>query len=143
MTDPTLQETFVKCEDAAGKILSARKAVAIRKSVGGRCECCGTEFPPVYLEIHFLNGGEAGSGDDLVDLLLVLCRGCHRSIHTTGISNQSQELLVSARPGSTRQKIKKILSRDRTYTPPESGDPAELYSLAVDSLGIDLFLNGA
>jgi hypothetical protein len=113
------------------------------RATGGRCECCGAEATPHDLEIHHLSPEVTAKERDPADLLLILCNGCHRSIHREAIDDRIIRTLVDARPARTSIRIRKILSRSRPYSPPDCGDPAELFSLAVGFGGTDLFLNGA
>lgn len=98
--------------------------------------------PPHCLEIHNLSLGVASEERDPADLLLVLCGGCHRSIHREGPDDRIIGSLADARPARTRLRIRRVLE-PRPYSPPDCGDAAKIFSLAVGFGGTDLFLNGA
>ena len=133
---------FVTCEEILGEQISSRKAAMIRQVTEGRCECCGREIPPIYMEIHFIDTLGKGYSANHADSIIILCRACHRGVHASNFTTMLQSL-IQMRSQRNRQRINNILSRDKPYTAPKCGDPAELFSLAVDSGGMDLFLNGA
>jgi hypothetical protein len=83
---------------------------------------------------------------DAVDLflhILLLCPGCHVSMHRLEISPYQQHLLVKARRQETAGRMQKAFLPGRSYSPPECLDPADLFASALTAGGIDLFLNGA
>lgn len=57
--------------------LATRKAKLI--AVDWQCENCGAEMGDVTLDVHHLN--YARIGEESMDDLKVLCRGCHGDAH--------------------------------------------------------------
>jgi hypothetical protein len=108
-----------------------------------RCECCGGRIAPSLLEVHCIPGAcVPEGGDDPILHILLLCPACHGSMHSCAVPEREQRLLVGTRPTETENRIRKVL-RQKTYVPPPSPDPDELFASALSSGGMDLFLNGA
>jgi hypothetical protein len=143
MTGPGKDDRVLPFRELTRERIPAQREAMVIRAADSRCECCGAKVPAHRLEIHHLLPGAGPEERDPVDLLLVLCRGCHRSIHQAGIDERIIAILADARPARTRLRIRKILSGSLPYSPPDSGDPADIYTLALGFGGTDLFLNGA
>ncbi len=124
--------------------LPALRVRTLKRATGERCECCGGEIPASFLEVHCIPemGPEGETGDHSLHILL-LCQGCHASMHRLDIPPDQQHLLVKARHQETVQRIQKALLPGRRYSPPECPEPADLFASALAPGGMDLFLNGA
>jgi hypothetical protein len=98
------------------------KAKRIKLAARASCEICGRTESLEDLEVHsFLGEAEDQySHADLERFLLILCKGCHRDLHTCSITVQEQEALIQGRPAPIRKNIRIILSYvPKSYTPPE------------------------
>jgi hypothetical protein len=74
--------------------------------------------------------------------ILLLCPDCHGSMHSCAVPEREQRLLVDTRTTEIESRISMVF-RKKTYVPPPSPDPDELFASALSSGGMDLFLNGA
>ncbi|MGB4234684.1 MAG: hypothetical protein WBJ52_01260 [Methanoregulaceae archaeon] len=122
---------------------SAQRVGMLKAATGQRCECCGRMVGAHVLELHCIPGiADHLRARDATSHILVLCPGCHASMHTHNVPEREQRLLVDARPAETEERIRKVFLQ-RPYTPPPSPDPEELFASVFASGGMDIFLNGA
>jgi len=100
------------------------KACSIRRAVNSRCEICGGLLTEESAEIHCFCDTEKEERLDPAGLerfLLVLCSGCHESLHDSGAAIRDQETLAQGREKEVSRRIQRILSSvPRNYEPPDS-----------------------
>jgi hypothetical protein len=115
----------------------------LKMATAQRCECCGSRVGALFLELHCIPEIHEGDRDrNPVQHILIVCPGCHASIHARSVPRWEQRLLVVTRRRETEEKIRKVFFQ-KPYTAPPSPDPADLFAAAFSSGEIDLFLNGA
>lgn len=117
----------------------------LARACGGCCEHCGFSFPISHLSVYILDpeDNRLSSESDPQDSLLVLCPACMSFFATGSVSREQIGVLVHLRPKEASQAMRKILmTRSRSYSPPESPDWAALSVEMMTGGAPDLCLNG-
>jgi hypothetical protein len=117
----------------------------LARACGGCCEHCGFSYPISHLSVYILDpeDNRLSSESDLQNSLLVLCPACMSFFATEGVSREQIRVLIHLRQKEASQAMRKILmTRSRSYSPPQSPDWAALSVEIMTGGAPDLCLNG-
>jgi hypothetical protein len=110
----------------------------------GRCEWCDEIFPLYNLILHAIvpKKGMPVSPDPQKRFLL-LCRQCHKDLHSLSLPYHLQKDLLKRRNYDMRNALRTFLNyKPKPYYPPDNFDMFEIYEECFSLRSLDLFRAG-